>query len=654
MSNSIPWAQALNISDQQVQQWKNETPSETPLIYWCLLQGYVPSEGYFKWAKEYYGIAEVNDSFFHTPQIQNTYKQLAQKVEFNDSVLPLSIWENVVFIACTEPIQTHNYPFEVKYVFAKPELIKSTWEALRSHTPEASGPISEPIVNQPPVLSSQNDLQNDSLNISDPVPVTEQATQVLNNLIPDTEQATQVLNNLVPDTEQATQVLNNLVPDIEQATEVLESTISTTEQATEVTDDSMSITVTQAIDSSSLNGLKNLNTTSDSSAPLESKATQAENHSDKPIQESSTTEENTPGTPSTKTLIFEPIDFNATTSDDYVQTPDGLNFDGLKKGVNTNDPFAIMKEEIKTDESQKYAEGRAETSGEVPKGLDMKIEKPPTPEEIQQALIDKLISGEAPESTEDEIKVADPVDVAPAGLSVDLVDTNVKHNHPEKVSLKPQSSTPSNAPLSSQETQEPVSGVSEPVAEQATSEAPITIPSVEVSKLLSPNQTSSAPTQEVAVIPPAKLSDATTLDETLAWYFKELQHHFQSVMFLTYDQNKFNIWKRDNTWTVKDPTSLSVPLNSPSLFRVVARSSMPYHGPINECDTHNQFFGNFLPMAGPPVQVTAVPIVRNGNLWGCLLCTSSSDKNTSETLNFATSTVKMFVESLTDEYVKSA
>lgn len=117
---------------------------------------------------------------------------------------------------------------------------------------------------------------------------------------------------------------------------------------------------------------------------------------------------------------------------------------------------------------------------------------------------------------------------------------------------------------------------------------------------------------------PDQISSATSDDQCLAWFFKQLRSRFSTSLALIYHKNSLSGWKWDSS--IK-PTQaqFNISFDGPSLFRIAARTLRSYHGHVVENPIHQAFFQAW-GFAKPPVHVTAVPIIVSGAFHGLFVC----------------------------------
>jgi hypothetical protein len=118
---------------------------------------------------------------------------------------------------------------------------------------------------------------------------------------------------------------------------------------------------------------------------------------------------------------------------------------------------------------------------------------------------------------------------------------------------------------------------------------------------------------------PATLDQAHSINEALAWFHKSIENYYAGVIYLAYESNMLRPLKAsDNLKPVGDSALLSVDPNKASVFRIVKRTNMPYHGPVVDSELNKSFFESWGFTTYPAV-VTALPLMVSGNSIGQIL-----------------------------------
>ncbi len=117
----------------------------------------------------------------------------------------------------------------------------------------------------------------------------------------------------------------------------------------------------------------------------------------------------------------------------------------------------------------------------------------------------------------------------------------------------------------------------------------------------------------------AQIEEARTQDQMLNWFCKHALQHYSSVIILHYEGNLLKPFRI--TADLK-PTSEqafeSIDPNKPSVFRIVRRTNIPYHGPVVDTEINKAFFSNF-GFEGYPAVVTCLPLLTGTDTRGQIL-----------------------------------
>jgi hypothetical protein len=102
MSSHQNWVEALNISPETLGQWSAQAPSGTPLLVWCLEQGHIPVESYFKWAQATFEVPVLDSSFFTKGFDAAFVTNARNSGNWYPWQYPVDNWEGVTLVACVE------------------------------------------------------------------------------------------------------------------------------------------------------------------------------------------------------------------------------------------------------------------------------------------------------------------------------------------------------------------------------------------------------------------------------------------------------------------------------------------------------------------------------------------------------------------------
>lgn len=135
-------------------------------------------------------------------------------------------------------------------------------------------------------------------------------------------------------------------------------------------------------------------------------------------------------------------------------------------------------------------------------------------------------------------------------------------------------------------------------------------------------------------IAPRQLSAQDGEGAAIAWVFQQLKQHFKYswVFYLNADSLQIYAWEASASAlapNAKDP----ILLNQPSLFRIVSRTRMPYHGHVVDSPINTGFFRAWGLKQTPP-HVTAVPLIQQGHVIALLLSAGEKPTQFDQVLKF--------------------
>jgi len=119
--------------------------------------------------------------------------------------------------------------------------------------------------------------------------------------------------------------------------------------------------------------------------------------------------------------------------------------------------------------------------------------------------------------------------------------------------------------------------------------------------------------------PAVPLATCTSVDSLMSAAVAHINAHFEHAMVLTYD----NAVLKPAKWSelllsIKGDNADPISLDQPSVFRVAARTSLPYHGYVVANPTNTAFFNSFN-RGVVPKHVTVMPVMIAGQLTAMLV-----------------------------------
>ena len=117
--------------------------------------------------------------------------------------------------------------------------------------------------------------------------------------------------------------------------------------------------------------------------------------------------------------------------------------------------------------------------------------------------------------------------------------------------------------------------------------------------------------------------------------FALLRKEFQSVMIMKCIDGVAVPYKWDSSLRIlENDESTHVNLLTPSFFRIVMKTSHPYHGYVVDSPAHKAFF-DALRLPEPPASITAIPLMANGKIWGIMVAFGLENAQGPQTLEHA-------------------
>lgn len=133
---------------------------------------------------------------------------------------------------------------------------------------------------------------------------------------------------------------------------------------------------------------------------------------------------------------------------------------------------------------------------------------------------------------------------------------------------------------------------------------------------------------------PRTIESAQNQRESVAWVLQQLRQyfHFSWLFFLKGDKLTPQFWEK-SARKVDDAATDAIDLTQPSLFRIVARTRMPYHGHIVDNPINTGFFKKW-GLRSTPEHVTAIPVLNGDKLVAVLLAAGKKPEKSDAVLRF--------------------
>lgn len=128
MSNQQNWVEALNISPENLSSWSAQAPSGTPLLVYCLEQGFIAIDAYFSWAQRQFEVPVLDSRFFSENYDPANLKEVSIQGDWHPWQFPVEKWDNVTIVACVE-VPAAEDRGNYQYVLADPRAMRDAWSS---------------------------------------------------------------------------------------------------------------------------------------------------------------------------------------------------------------------------------------------------------------------------------------------------------------------------------------------------------------------------------------------------------------------------------------------------------------------------------------------------------------------------------------------
>lgn len=132
--------------------------------------------------------------------------------------------------------------------------------------------------------------------------------------------------------------------------------------------------------------------------------------------------------------------------------------------------------------------------------------------------------------------------------------------------------------------------------------------------------------------------------EIVSWLFNQLTPYFEMIWWIELKDEKAVVkwWYPAKKF---DPSQLKIDTHTPSFFRIVKKTKLPYHGHIVDSTAHQMFFSAF----GDgvlPAHVTAMPIILQSNFNEILVGSSNQKQQDPQMLSKVEKLLEKALQSL--------
>jgi hypothetical protein len=196
----------------------------------------------------------------------------------------------------------------------------------------------------------------------------------------------------------------------------------------------------------------------------------------------------------------------------------------------------------------------------------------------------------------------------------------------EEARLSLSNITMSDLPAAAEEDEPPTTQISRHIANVKEAGSRV----MDIEGMISPargNRQGSTSTKVINInsLEPMMLDDCHTFDQIGAQVLVQVQGVFESGMILLFQGGQLMPWKwSDLMLSVKGENPDAIQLEDPSVFRIVYRTALPYHGYVVTNPINQKFFNEFT-RGMLPKHMTIIPVMIEKQMCGMLLAISNQD-----------------------------
>jgi hypothetical protein len=128
----------------------------------------------------------------------------------------------------------------------------------------------------------------------------------------------------------------------------------------------------------------------------------------------------------------------------------------------------------------------------------------------------------------------------------------------------------------------------------------------------------------ISKLQPIHLDQCASIDEAGAQAILQACNIFETAMILLFKDGDLQPWKWNDLFlSVKGESPDEIDLQEPSIFKIVFRTTKPYHGYVVTSHVNQKFFNEFN-RGMLPKHATVTPIMIDARMGGILLCLTNS------------------------------
>ena len=126
---SYLWAENLKVSEEDFKKWRIADTKES-FVFWSLKNRTINPKLYFDWAVEHYQIPFLKDLFFEQHLMtKKQWERIKDLSDWTPEMVPVTVWEDTVFIGCVElpAEQEKTSHFKYRFVLTSNTALQTTW-----------------------------------------------------------------------------------------------------------------------------------------------------------------------------------------------------------------------------------------------------------------------------------------------------------------------------------------------------------------------------------------------------------------------------------------------------------------------------------------------------------------------------------------------
>ena len=133
LEKSYPWIKEFKVSKDHFEKWKSEGAKDC-FTSWSLQNNVITQKQYFDWAVEYYKTPFLQDIFFEQNLMtRKEWAKLRGLAHWTARMLPVAVWNDIVFIACLNPKKKGDgkFDFNHRFVLVSSRALETHWKFTR-------------------------------------------------------------------------------------------------------------------------------------------------------------------------------------------------------------------------------------------------------------------------------------------------------------------------------------------------------------------------------------------------------------------------------------------------------------------------------------------------------------------------------------------